>query len=73
MFTSAVEVFFLGRAEVECIQQGKWKSIAPTHRSETVKPIRVVVVGGGLAAVQFAKTHRRKVSREPPSQRGQKL
>src|SRR5215813_5792758 len=31
------------------------------HRSETVKPVRVVIVGGGFAAVKFAKTLRKKL------------
>jgi len=31
------------------------------HRSEKVKPIRVVIVGGGFAAVQFAKTLRKQL------------
>src|ERR1700747_1001883 len=35
--------------------------IAPGHRSKEVKPIRVVVIGGGFAAVQFAKTLRGKL------------
>src|ERR1700739_4345401 len=35
--------------------------IAPGHRSKELKPIRVVIVGGGFAAVQFAKTLRSKV------------
>jgi NADH dehydrogenase FAD-containing subunit len=33
----------------------------PGKRSEEVKPIRVVVVGGGFAAVQFAKALRGKL------------
>src|SRR6266481_5900323 len=35
--------------------------IATGHRSKEVKPIRVVIVGGGFAAVQFAKTLRSKL------------
>src|ERR1700747_1723597 len=35
--------------------------IAPGHRSKELKPIRVVIVGGGFAAVQFAKTLRSKL------------
>jgi NADH:ubiquinone reductase (H+-translocating) len=35
--------------------------LVPAKRSEKVKPLRVVVVGGGFAAVQFAKTLRRKL------------
>src|SRR5258705_2756310 len=35
--------------------------IAPGHRSKEVNSIRVVIVGGGFAAVQFAKTLRSKV------------
>src|SRR5580658_467338 len=35
--------------------------IAPGHGSKELKPIRVVVVGGGFAAVQFAKTLRSKL------------
>src|SRR5258708_16733503 len=35
--------------------------IAPGHRSKDLKPIRVVIVGGGFAAVQFAKTLRSKL------------
>jgi NADH:ubiquinone reductase (H+-translocating) len=31
------------------------------HRSEKVKPIRVIIVGGGFAAVQFAKTLRKQL------------
>jgi len=33
----------------------------PNHRSKKVNPIRVVVVGGGFAAVKFAKTLRKKL------------
>jgi NADH:quinone reductase (non-electrogenic) len=35
--------------------------IAPGHRSKEVNSIRVVIVGGGFAAVQFAKTLRSKL------------
>src|SRR5580692_4898774 len=35
--------------------------IAPGYRSKELKPIRVVIVGGGFAAVQFAKTLRSKL------------
>src|SRR5215813_12376988 len=34
----------------------------PSHRSKTVNPVRVVIVGGGFAAVQFAKALRKKLA-----------
>src|SRR4029077_16356480 len=44
---------------------GGWEKcglcIAPGVRSKKVKQIRVVIVGGGFAAVQFAKTLRNKL------------
>jgi len=38
--------------------QFPWRT---NHRSEKVKPIRVIIVGGGFAAVQFAKTLRKQL------------
>ena len=37
------------------------QSYQASNRSKEVKPIRVVIIGGGFAAVQFAKTLRSKV------------
>jgi len=53
---------FFGIAIIE--EPGKSESfrrIQASNRSKEVKPIRVVVIGGGFAAVQFAKTLRSKL------------
>src|SRR5215475_14257267 len=44
------------------VHQREVETVQRNHRSKRVKPVRVVIVGGGFAAVQFAKTLRRKLS-----------
>jgi len=48
-------------AEEPMAQGTRGFPLRPNHRSEEVKPMRVVIVGGGFAAVQFAKAFRRKL------------
>src|SRR5215475_8267201 len=43
------------------VHQREVETVQRNHRSKRVKPVRVVIVGGGFAAVQFAKTLRKKL------------